>query len=419
MKPPCANAVEMWPIDRPKPHPDNPRRHPEGQIEQLAKSLDTFDAVRSILVDENAVILAGHGIWQAHRRLGRTEVPVTVLSHLSEQQKRLFLIADNQLALNSEWDEEKLRPIVAALERELTDLAVTGISPKELDRLLADLAPEQAWADEDEVPKTQIRTVSQPGDLWVLGRHRLLCGDALSQDSLRRVLEGRNADMIFSDPPYNVNYKQNRKGRPDSGSRIANDNLGDQFEEFLYAACVQMLAVCGGAVYLSMSSSELHTLYKGFTAAGGHWSTFIIWAKDRFTLGRADYQRQYEPLLYGWRAGQEHFWNGARNEGDVWSVAKPKLNRLHPTMKPVSLIERAIRNSSRRGEVVLDPFGGSGSTLIACEKSGRRAAVVELEPKFVDVIVRRWEAYTHGEAQLENDRRTFGAVLQERVCTAA
>ena len=419
MKPPCTNPVEMWPIDRPMPHPENARRHSDEQVAQLAKSLETFQAVRPILADEKDFILAGHGLWRAHRLLGRTEVPVTVLSHLTQAQKRLFLIADNQLALNSEWDEQKLRSTVAALERELEDLAVTGIGPKELDRLLADLAPEPAWADEDEAPKTPTWAVSVPGDLWVLGRHRLLCGDALSAESLQRVLQDTAADMLFSDPPYNVNYKQTRKGGLQCISRIANDNLGEQFEQFLYAACVQLLAVCRGAVYLCMSSSELHTLYQAFTAAGGHWSTFLIWAKDGFTLGRSDYQRQYEPILYGWREGQEHFWRGARNEGDVWFVPKPKVNRLHPTMKPVSLIERAIRNSSRRGDLVLDPFGGSGSTLIACEKAGRRAAVVELEAKYVDVIIRRWEAYTHGEARLEGDGRSFALLCQERLRTAA
>ena len=178
-------------------------------------------------------------------------------------------------------------------------------------------------------------------------------------------------------------------------------------------------ALLKGLLYLCMSSSELHTLCKAFTEAGGHWSTFIIWAKDRFTLGRSDYQRQFEPILYGWREGQEHFWNGSRNQGDVWFVPKPKANRLHATMKPISLIERAIRNSSRRGEVVLDPFGGAGSTMIACEKTGRRAALVELEPRFVDVTIRRWETYTHQVAHLEKDGRTFAAVAQDRLQKAA
>jgi DNA modification methylase len=224
--------------------------------------------------------------------------------------------------------------------------------------------------------------------------------------------------MVLCDSPYNVAYRQKRRRQPAHCTAIANDDLGDQFEQFLYSVCTQLLAVCQGAVYLCMSSSELHTLYKAFTTAGGHWSTFIIWAKDRFTLGRSDYQRQYEVLLYGWREGQEHYWNGGRNQGDVWSVPRPKANRLHPTMKPVSLIERAVRNSSRRGDVVLDPFGGSGSTLIACEKTARRAALIELESKFVDVTVQRWEAYTHQQAHLEADGRSYAGVAAERASQA-
>jgi DNA modification methylase len=417
-QPPCANPVEMRPIDRLKPHPENARTHSEEQIAQLARSIETFGTVRSVLVDENGVTLAGHGVVMAYHLLNRTMVPVTVVSHLTEQQKRLYVIADNQLALNSEWDYEKRAEIVAQLEKELADVKVTGISPQEQDRL-ADLSPEQHWVDEDHVPNAPTLVVSTPGDLWGLKGHLVVCGSALSGEDLHRALGGEVADMVFTDPPYNVSYRQKRKRQPIGGSTIANDNLGEGFEQFLYAAIVEILARCRGGVYICMSSSELHTLYKAFTEAGGHWSTFLIWAKDRFTLGRSDFQRQYEPILYGWREGQEHFWRGARNEGDVWFVPKPKANRLHPTMKPVSLIERALRNSSQRGDLVLDPFGGSGSTLIACEKTGRRAAIVEVEPKYVDVIVRRWEAYTHLEARLENDGRTFAEVSQERLQLAA
>jgi len=417
-KPPCANPVQMWSIDRPKPHPDNARTHPDEQIGQLANSIKTFQPLRPVLVDEHGYILAGHGIWLAHQLLGRQQIAVQVIDHLTEPHKRAFLIADNQIALNSEWDDQKLGALIATLEKELADVSVLGFDPEELDRLLADLAPEQILVDEDEVPITPVQSVSVPGDVWILGKHRLLCGDSTQAESLAAALDGRTADMVFGDPPYSVNYRK-QQGRHPKSAAIANDNLGDEFEPFLYAACVQLLAVCRGAVYLCMSSSELHTLFKAFKEAGGHWSTFIMWVKDHFTLGRSNYQRQYEPILYGWREGQEHFWNGSRNQGDVWFVPKPKANRLHPTMKPVSLIERAIRNSSRRGDIVLDPFGGSGSTLIACEKTGRHAALVELEPKFVDVTVKRWEAYTQREAYLEKDGRTFAAVAQDRLQEAA
>jgi DNA modification methylase len=417
-KPPCANPVQMWPIDRPKPNPDNARTHADEQVGQVGNSIETFQSLRTVLVDEYDYILAGHAIWLAHRRLARQQIAVQVIDHLTELQKRAFLVADNQIALNSEWDEEKLRALVAKLEKELRDVGVLGFKPEELDRLLQDLAPEQIFVDEDEVPMTSVRSVSLPGDVWILDQHRLLCGDSTQAEDLAAALEGSPAHMVFADAPYNVGYRQKRARRPE-GIAIANDDLGEEFEQFLYSVCVQLLAVCRGAVYLCMSSSELHTLFKAFTEAGGHWSTTIVWAKDRFTLGRSNYQRQYEPILYGWREGQEHYWNGSRKQGDVWFVPKPKANRLHPTMKPVSLIERAIRNSSRRGDVVLDPFGGSGSTLIACEKTGRRAALVELEPRYVDVTIRRWEAYTHQVAHLEKDGRTFAAVAQDRLQKAA
>jgi DNA modification methylase len=201
--------------------------------------------------------------------------------------------------------------------------------------------------------------------------------------------------MTFTDSPYNVDYANSPKDKLRGKHRpILNDNLGSGFEAFLYDACVNVLSVTKGAVYWCMSSSELHTLQRAFAAAGGKWSTFVIWAKHTFTLGRADYQRQYEPILYGWKDGNDHYWCGARDQGDVWFFEKPARNDLHPTMKPVALVERAIRNSSKTHDVVLDPFGGSGSTLIACEKAGRQARLIELDPRYCDVIVERWQRMT-------------------------
>ncbi|HVY88968.1 MAG TPA: site-specific DNA-methyltransferase, partial [Hyphomonadaceae bacterium] len=196
-------------------------------------------------------------------------------------------------------------------------------------------------------------------------------------------------------------------------------NLGDGFEQFLRDTCTNILTVTKGAVYICMSSSELHTLQKAFREAGGHWSTFVIWAKNTFTMGRSDYQRQYEPILYGWKEGSDHFWCGARDQGDVWFVKKPVSNDLHPTMKPVELVERAIRNSSKSRDTVLDPFGGSGSTLIACEKAGRQARLIELEAKYCDVIVRRYQEFSGKEATLETDGRRFADLAAERLGVAA
>jgi DNA modification methylase len=222
------------------------------------------------------------------------------------------------------------------------------------------------------------------------------------------VLGSQLADMTFTDPPYNVDYGSSAKDKLRGNKRkILNDDLGSGFEAFLHEACANILAVTKGAVYMCMSSSELHTLQKAFTAAGGKWSTFVIWAKHTFTLGRADYQRQYEPILYGWPAGQDRYWCGARDQGDVWFVDKPARNDLHPTMKPVALVDRAIRNSSKSRDVVLDPFGGSGSTLIACEKTGRQARLMELDPKYCDVIVDRWQRFTGDHARHSESGELF------------
>jgi DNA modification methylase len=250
-----------------------------------------------------------------------------------------------------------------------------------------------------------------------MGPHRLLCGDSTQIEAVEKVLAGGLADMVFTDPPYNVDYGATMKDklRGKSNRKIANDNLGNDFEKFLCDTCVNMLAVAKGAVYICMSSSELHTLEKAFREAGGHWSTFVIWAKNTFTMGRADYQRQYEPILYGWKEGVDHFWCGARDQGDIWFIKKPHVNDLHPTMKPVELVERAIRNSSKSRDTVLDPFGGSGTTLIACEKAGRQARIIELDPKYVDVIVRRWQDFSGKTATLEATGEQFNVIEPHEV----
>ena len=245
--------------------------------------------------------------------------------------------------------------------------------------------------------------------VWVLGKHRLLCGDATVAESYERLLGTDRVSMLWQDPPYNVNYANTPKGKLRGKNRaILNDNLGDGFYDFLIAALTPALARCDGAVYIAMSSSELDVLQSAFRAAGGHWPTFIIWAKNTFTLGRADYQRQYEPMLYGWPEGGKRHWCGDRDQGDVWQIKKPVKNDLHPTMKPVELVERAIRNSSRPGDLVLDAFGGPGTTLIAAEKAGRCARLMELDPKYCDVIVRRWQDYSGEKGTRESDGMTLG-----------
>jgi DNA modification methylase len=401
------------------PYARNPRTHSDAQVAQIAASIKEFGWTNPVLVDGANGIIAGHGRVLAARKLNLEQVPVIELAHMSEAQKRAYVLADNQLALNAGWDEELLRLELADLSELGFDLGLIGFGEGELERLLAGDS-KTGLTEDDEAPALPEQAVTKPGDLWVLGEHRLLCGDATVLADVERVLDGRLADMAFTDPPYNVNYGSSAKDKLRGNQRkILNDNLGTGFEAFLHDACANNLAVTKGAVYVCMSSSELHTLQKAFTAAGGKWSTFVIWAKHAFTLGRSDYQRMYEPILYGWREGHDHYWCGARDQGDVWFVDKPARNDLHPTMKPVALVERAVRNSSKSRDIVLDPFAGSGSALIACTKCGRQARLVELDPRYCDVIVRRWQAWTGEVATLEGDGRSFEEVAAAHAAAAA
>ena len=410
-------AIAWRPLGELIPYARNPRTHSDAQVAQIAASIREFGWTNPVLVDGENGIIAGHGRVMAARKLGLERVPVIELAHMSKAQKRAYVLADNQLALNAGWDDELLRLELADLSELGFDLGLIGFGEGELERLLA-LADgdEAAGETEDEVPEPPEEPVSKPGDLWVLGSHRVLCGDATVLTDVERALGGQLADMTFCDPPYNVDYANTPKDKLRGKHRpILNDDLGSSFETFLYDACVNILSVTKGACYVCMSSSELHTLQRAFASAGGKWSTFVIWAKHTFTLGRADYQRQYEPMLYGWPAGQDRYWCSARDQGDVWFFDKPVRNDLHPTMKPVALVERAIRNSSKNRDIVLDPFGGSGSTLIACEKARRHARLIELDPRYVDVIIRRWQEFSGSTAILEGDGRSYEEIAAERI----
>jgi DNA modification methylase len=398
--------VEHWPIDRLIPSARNARTHSDVQVAQIAGSIAEFGFVNPVLVGDDGVIVAGHGRVLAARKLGLSEAPVIVLSHLTPTQRRALMIADNAIATNAGWNEEMLAAELAALKEEAFDLDLLGFDDAEIDRLLAGTNDETA--ELDDVPEPSADPVNRPGDLWICGEHRVLCGNATVLADVEKALGGELADMCFTDGPYNVDYSNRTKDKLRGKSRpILNDNLGEEFGTFLYDACVNILTVTKGAVYICMSSSELDTLQEAFRKAGGHWSTFVIWAKHTFTLGRSDYQRQYEPILYGWKDGVDRYWCGARDQGDVWFIDKPAKNDLHPTMKPVALVERTIRNSSKSRDIVLDPFGGSGTTLIAAERAGRRARLVELDPKYVDVIVQRWQQQSGQTASLSTTGQVF------------
>lgn len=404
-----AAQVERWPLDRLIPHARNARTHSETQIAQIAGSIAEFGFVNPVLVGDDGVLVAGHGRVLAARKLGLHEAPVIVLAHLTPTQRRALMIADNQIALNAGWNEELLSAELASLKEESFDLEFLGFDDADLDRLLA--TPLEEVQSADEAPEPPTEPISRLGDIWICGQHRVLCGDATVLSDVEKLLAGELADMAFTDPPYNVNYANSAKDKLRGKDRpILNDALGGDFGAFLYDACVNLLTVTKGAVYVCMSSSELDALQKAFRAAGGKWSTFVIWAKNTFTLGRADYQRQYEPILYGWKDGADHYWCGARDQGDVWFFDKPAKNDLHPTMKPIALVERAIRNSSKSRDIVLDLFGGSGTTMIAAERTERRARLVELDPKYVDVIVQRWQEATGGSALHATTGQPFNSV---------
>jgi len=369
------------------PYPSNAKKHPEKQIKQIADSIKEFGFNQPIVVDKQGVIIVGHGRLEAAKILGLKEVPVIEVD-LTEQQAKAYRLADNKLN-ESDWDMNLVIDELKGLSDEMIDLS--GFSK--------DLLIE--GDEKDDIVPEDAPPVAKLGDLWALGQHKVLCGDATKLEDVERLMEGKKANMCFTDPPYNVDYtggigkngKENREG-------ILNDKMSDEeFDQFLTDSLTNLLTVTDGACYICMSSSEMGSLQDAFKKANGHWSTFIIWAKNTFTMGRSDYQRQYEPILYGWREGVKKFWCGARNQGDVWNFNKPSTNKLHPTMKPVELVVRALLNSSEINGIVLDTFLGSGSTLIAAEKTNRICYGMELDPKYVDVIIKRWEDYTGNKAQ--------------------
>lgn len=404
--------IELVEIARVVPYARNPRRN-ENAIAKVAASIKEFGFRQPIVVDEEMVIIAGHTRLQAAIQLGLNKVPVHIASDMTSVQIKAYRLADNRTHEDSEWNDELLAIELGELDQLGFGLHLTGFETIELDRLLANA--DIGGMTDDAVPEIPETAVTREGDIWLLGDHKLLCGDSTKPASMKALLGDELADMVFTDPPYNVDYGQSMKDSVRGTKRkIKNDNLGDDFQQFLTSACCEMVKVCKGALYICMSSSELHTLFRAFKEAGGKWSTFIIWGKNHFTMGRSDYQRQYEPILYGWPEGAKHFWCGARDQSDLWHYNKPNTNDLHPTMKPVELVCRALENSSKREDIILDSFGGSGTTLIACEKMKRQARLIELDPVFCDVIVRRWEEFTGKKALLQGNGKAFDDMARQR-----
>jgi DNA modification methylase len=406
------DKIELWDINRLILYARNPVIHSKTQVAQIKASIERFGMINPILVDSHGNVIAGHGVILAAKSMGLTHLPVIVLDHLTDAELRALRIAHNRIAENRAWDKALLSEELAALLDLKIDLKLLGYNDLELKRLVSQYETQFGMCDEDDIPALRDRPVSILGEEYNLGANRILCGDSTELATVQKFLEGFKADLICSDLPYNVCYKSSRGTAP--SRPILNDDLGRDFGQFLYQASVVMLDVSGGAIYIFMSSSELHTLLKAFTDAGGHWSTFVIWAKNTFTLGRSDFQRQWEPMLYGWKEGGPHYWSGARDMGDVWFVDKPHKNDLHPTMKPVELMEKAILLSSNEGDLVLDPYAGAGSVLIACHKNGRRARLIELDPIYVDVAIRRWQDFSGEKARLASTGQTFDELQEER-----
>jgi len=369
------------------PYARNSRTHSDAQVAQIAASIKEFGWTNPILVDGENGIIAGHGRLMAARKLGHKEVPVIELAHMTDSQKRAYVIADNQLAMNAGWDTSLLSLELADLKEQGFELDVLGFDAKELDKLLE---PEQVdgLTDEDAVPDVPVEPKTKLGDIYQLGNHRLMCGDSTSIDAVEKLMDGQKADMVFTDPPYGVDYKG-----------INNDDRGG-LEELLRGSFGNYFATSksGAACYVFHSdkcADIFHQVFREFF----HFSSMIIWAKNSLTLSRTDYQSQHEPCLYGWMKDGSHSFYGDRKQVSVWKFDKERVEG-HTTPKPVALIERALQNSSKGGDVVSDLFGGSGSTMIACEKLGRQARMMELDPKYCDVIIKRWEDFTGKKAVL-------------------
>lgn len=420
-----ASRIEMWPVDRLKPYERNARTHSDEQVEQIACSMVEFGFTQPILVDSDDGIIAGHGRLMAAKRLNLREVPVIVLDHLSDDQRRAYVLADNKLALNAGWDEELLAAELQSLAEDGYDLSLTGFSEAELDELLnIEDEPEDGAGngDPEEIPNVAPKAVSVLGDVWQLGKHRLVCGDSTDFGSLSALMGNEQADlavcsMVFTDPPWNVNYGEFKAGENPNRQILNDDMPADEWRQFTHDFAGSLFEVTkpGAPVYLVMSSSEWPVVDGALRESGFHWSSSIIWVKDQFVIGRRDYHSQYEPIWYGWNGkGARLVPLEDRKQSDVWEFPRPRKSELHPTTKPVALIAKAINNSSRKGDIVVDLFGGSGSTLIACEDNGRIARLCELDPKFCDVIVKRWESHTGKQAKLQATGQTFADVQAER-----
>ena len=380
------------------PYASNSRTHSEQQIAQIAASIREFGWTNPVLINDENSIIAGHGRLLAARQLKMTEVPCIKLDHLTKSQQKALVIADNQLALNAGWDVEMLKAEISGLDTDGFDLDLLGFDSDFLKGLL--IEETEGLTDEDAVPDVPEEPETKLGDVWVLGRHRLMCGDSTSIDAVERLCENQLVDMWLTDPPYNVAYE----GRTKDALTIKNDKMNDSgFRQFLCDAYLAADANMkkGAVFYIWHADSEGYNFRAAAHDAGWTVRQCLIWKKQTMVMGRQDYHWKHEPCLYGWKDGAAHLWATDRKQTTILEFDRPSRNADHPTIKPVELFEYQMLNNTKGSDLVLDSFAGSGTTAIACEKHGRNARLMELDPKYCDVIKKRWEDFTGQKAILE------------------
>lgn len=370
------------------PYARNARTHSSAQITQIAASIKEFGFLAPIVIAEDNTILCGHGRFYAAQKLGLKKIPCVKESHLTEAQKRAYIIADNKLSINAGWDDELLAVELSDLQGEGVDLSITGFDKKELADLFDDKSKSDVEDDGYDLSAALEKAAFvQRGDIWTVGRHRLMCGDATSADDVAALMGGKRANLLLTDPPYGVSFKSS------SGLTIQNDSIKDEdfycFLKSAFSAAVDCLEK-GAAAYIFHADTEGLNFRRAFVDAGFHLAGCCIWVKDSLVLGRSDYQWQHEPVLYGFLQNGKHSWYSDRKQTTIWNFAKPKKNANHPTSKPLDLLSYPIQNSSQENAIVLDTFGGSGSTLMACELTNRICYTMELDEKYASVILRRY-----------------------------
>jgi DNA modification methylase len=393
-----ATKIEWMSVETLIPYAKNARTHSDEQVAQIAGSIKEFGFNNPVLVDKDNSIIAGHGRLMAARKLGMDKVPVVQLGHMTEAQRKAYVLADNRIALNSGWDTSMLSLELQELKDDI-DLSLLGFDADELDALLNPIEGTEGLTDEDAVPDVPDEPKTKLGDIYILGKHRLMCGDSTSVNDMDKLVNDREVDMWLTDPPYNVAYE----GKTKDALTIKNDEMTDDgFRQFLRDAYVTADTVmkAGAVFYIWHADSEGYNFRGAAHDAGWKVRQCLIWKKSTMVMGRQDYHWKHEPCLYGWKEGAGHLWATDRKQTTILEFDKPNRNKEHPTMKPVALFEYQMLNNTKGGDIVLDSFGGSGTTLLAAEKNGRVAYLMELDPKYCDVIVQRWEEFTGKKAVL-------------------